>query len=158
MVINMVVAIVVESFEENFKFRSEHPYLEDSIVKTAVIFFITVFRPITSRLNVRWPFLFHDATELVDCVVPFACFCAGNVDINRCRVKTPSLALRNLCCSLTGFYQWFKFKNDTTSGAVLPHIHGARPSSEHVCVANSLTCVRRARLLLRLRRRCSCHD
>lgn len=53
MVINMVVAIVVESFEANFEFRSEHPYLEDSIIKTAVIFFITTLRPITSRLNIR---------------------------------------------------------------------------------------------------------
>ena len=53
MVINMVVAIVVESFEENFKFRSEHPYLEDSIIKTGVIVVITSLVPVTSRLNIR---------------------------------------------------------------------------------------------------------
>ncbi len=54
MVINMVVAIVVESFEANFEFRSENPYLEDSIVKTAVICCITGLVPITSRLNIRY--------------------------------------------------------------------------------------------------------
>lgn len=53
MVINMVVAIVVESFEANFEFRSANPYLEDSIVKTAVIFCITTLRPVTSRMNIR---------------------------------------------------------------------------------------------------------
>ena len=53
MVINMVVAIVVESFEANLEFRSANPYLEDSIVKTAVIFCITTLRPVTSRMNIR---------------------------------------------------------------------------------------------------------
>jgi hypothetical protein len=49
--INIVVAIVVEAGEVNLKFRTKHPYLEDSIVKTAVACFMAGFASMDTWLN-----------------------------------------------------------------------------------------------------------
>jgi hypothetical protein len=71
--INIVVAIVVEAAEVNFKFRTKHAYLEDSIVKTAALCFIAGVAPLTTWLS----------------------------------------------ASFSGCYNYFRFKNDTTSDPAL---------------------------------------